>query len=493
MTFEWTRRPTVRKAARIAGYSAFGLVVFSLSVLLTFPTARLRGYLEARLSQGGTTVRIQDLGIRGLGTVRMFGVKVDLPPDRFPNPDGTVTEETRSVTLDRLDLSVGLLRLMVGSLKVKATAYAGDGVLGPVSILKGADQITVDIDGAKEFPLPSDLPVFGVKFAGKVTGLKGSVTYDVKGGLAASKGRVELKAEGLRATKPTIRSATQGNVTLSDVDMGALVLEVNPDKRSNLAAFKADRKAPGGDGTVLHVEKAELDGQDLKALIEGHSIVRLAAGKTFKEGQLTVEMAFSLSDAFFDRQVKSGGEVSTPNKFLRTLLGMDPKWRGAQSGSYWGVLCSGTVDRPSCLPKKPTIRGGEFKAPTKAEDKGEAKDAASKAPTTPPRPTGTPTPPPGSTGTPVTPSSPTPPPRVETPAPTPVPPPEPAAGGGNVISAGASTLPAAHPAPLTPTVIGRARLRGVTPEMQDEVPGPTGEAPAAVPTPAPAGEGEGQE
>jgi len=62
-----------------------------------------------------------------------------------------------------------------------------------------------------------------------------------------------------------------------------------------------------------------------------------------------------------------------------------------------------------------------------------------------------------------------------------------------VISAGASTLPAAHPAPLTPTVIGRARLRGVTPEMQDEVPGPTGEAPAAVPTPAPAGEGEGQE
>ena len=396
MTFEWTRRPIVRKAARMAGYIAFGLLVFVVSVVLTFPTGRLKGYLEGRLSQGGTTVRIQDLAIRGLGTVRLFGLKVDLPPNRTTNPDGSVTEDPRSVTLDRLDLSLSLFRAMFGTLKVQATAYSGDGVLGPISVTKTTDQVTVELEGAKDFPLPTDLPVFGVRFAGKVTLLKGSATYDVKGGLAASKGRVEVAAEGLKALKPTLRSAAQGSVTLSDADLGTFALELNLDKRSNLPAFKADRKSPGGDATVLHVEKAELDGQDIKALIEGHSIVRLAPGKAFKDGQLTVELAFSLADAFIDRQVRSGGEVSTPNKFLRTLLNMDPKWRTAQSGSYYGVLCSGTVDRPSCLPKKPTIRGGDFKAPAKSEDKGEAKDAPSKAPSTPPRSAATPAPPPAS-------------------------------------------------------------------------------------------------
>lgn len=506
MTFEWTRRPAVQKAARIAGYSAFGIMVFAVSVVLTFPTARLRGYLEARLSQGGTTVRIQDLSVRGLGSVRLYGVKVDLAPDRVQNPDGTVLEEPRSVALDRLDVSVGLFRMLFGSLKVDATAYAGEGVLGPVTVHKTAEQVTIDVEDARDFPLPSDLPVFGVRFSGKLTALKASGTYEIKGGLAASKGRLELKAEGLRAVKPTLRSAAQGNVSLSDVDLGGLLVELNLDKRSNLSAFKADRKAPGGDATVLHVEKAELDGQDVKALIEGHSIVRLAPGKTFKEGQLTVELAFSLSDAFIDRQVRSGGEVSTPNRFLRTLLSMDPKWRTAQSGSYWGVLCSGSVDRPSCLPKKPTIRGGDFKAPAKAEDKGEAKDAASRAPVTPPKTTPAPsnapvvTPPPAPTPAPV--AAPPPrqepprqepprqePPRQEPPAQPPV---EPPASAGSTVS----PAPAATGTVLTPTVIGRARVRGLTPNSDgEEAPGPAGEAPApAAPTTAPAaGEGEGQE
>lgn len=493
MTFEWTRRPAVQKAARIAGYAAFGLLVFAVSLVLTFPTARLRGFLEARLSQGGMTVRIQDLSVRGLGTVRLFGVKVDLPPDRLANPDGSVTEDPRSVTLDRLDVSVGLFRLALGGLKVAVTAYAGEGSLGPVTVLKTAEQVVVDVEGAKDFPLPADLPLFGVRFGGKLTSLKVSATYDVKGGLAASKARVELKAEGLKALRPTLRSAAQGAVTLTDADLGALALDVSLDKRSNLAAFKAERKVPGGDATVLHIEKAELDGQDVKALIEGHSLVRLTPGKPFKDGQLTIEMAFSLSDTFLDRAVKSGGEVSTPNRFLRTLLSMDPKWRAAQSGSYWGVVCSGSVDRPTCLPKRPTIRGGDFKAPAKAEDMGEAKDAASKGQPASPR-TLTPQPTPAAIPATLTPVTSSPPPRQEPPPPPPPAPPAPeAASAGNGMS-GALVNPAANirSSTLTPTVIGRARIRGVVPEAGEEAPGPTGEGTAPSVAPA-AGEGESQE
>ena len=176
MTFEWTRKPVVRKAARISGYVSFGLLLFALSVVWTFPASRLRGYLENRLSQGGVTVKIQDLSIRGFGSVRLTGLKVELPSDRGTNPDGSAYEDLRTLSADRLDLSLGLFSLLLGDLKVKATVYSGEGVLGPVVVVKTAETVTVEIESAQDFPLPSDMPVFGIRFFGKLSVLKGTMT-----------------------------------------------------------------------------------------------------------------------------------------------------------------------------------------------------------------------------------------------------------------------------------------------------------------------------
>ena len=457
--FAWVKRPAVLKAARIAGYVTFGLVAFLVSVVLTFPTGRLRSYVEGQLTARGYVTHIESLSLRGLGSVSLFGVSVDLPePPAPPRTDladpaggaGAATESPvkRHLDFDRVDLSIGLFRLLMGEVSVTAKVTDDNGVLGPVHVVKGKERITVDVTAIEDFPVPAELPVFGTHVSGRVSG-KGQLTYDLKDGLAASTGRLELTIENAKVMKPTLKSEAQGTVSLTDVDLGQITLEVNLDKRSNLAAFKSERRGPGQEGTVIQFDKAEVDGPDAKVLIENHSTIRLFNGKGLPDSQVSVEMAFSLSDSFFERSVTLGGEAQTPNRFLRTLLNMSPQWKSSMAGNYWGVMCSGTLGHPSCLPKKPSIRGGDFKAPAKDEDKGTkpggAKDSAK--PSDPARSA------PSAAPTPVPASAPPPPPapvRAIPPAPSDE---QPAAVTAPLVNPSMMNVPR----PMMPTVIGRPK------------------------------------
>ena len=448
----WVQRPAVIRTGRMVAYVAFGFLAFFVSVVLTFPTGRLGTFLESRLSGGGRVVRIDNVSLTGLSSLRLEGLRVQFPPEGAPAQNGTpLAPERRQLVVDRLDVSVGLFRLLFGTLSVTATARNGEGVLGPVKLVKSGDTITVSIKEIKDFPLPADLPLLGLRFTGSLSG-RGNVVYSLKEGLAGSSGRLELEGTKLKVIKPTLKSEQQGSVTLTDVDLGKLRLVLNLDKRSALAVFKAERRAPGGDATLLQFEKGEIDGSDVKVLVEEHSVLRPLSGKGILESQLNVELAFSLSDAFFERSVNVGGEAQTPNRFLRTLLSLDPRWKTAQSGGYWGVVCTGTLGHPSCLPKRPAIRGGDFKAPTKEGDNNEAKPSGPArvspaappppAPSAPPQPASQPSAPP-----------PAPPPRA---APQPVPAPEPVEQAGPPPAAPSSSV-IEGVRPVVPTVIGRPR------------------------------------
>ena len=347
-----------------------------------------------------------------------------------------------------------------------------EGVLGPVTVQRSDGRVQVTVASIQDFPLPDQFPVFGVRFDGRIKSGQFSLDFDEQGGLPESTGSLELVGEGIRAIQPTLRSRAQGNVTLTDANLGTLALEVHLGKRSEMAGFKADRRLSMGDGTVIHVAKAELDGTDIKALVEGQSTIRLFSGKGLGDGQLNLEAAFSFSDPFIERSVKVGGEARKPNAFLRTLLTMDPRWRSAQSGNYWGVVCSGVMSRPVCNPKKPAIRGGDFKTPPKPEP--EPEEAAEPAePTPPPRPMParpTPSSVPAPAMAPAQPGpAPTlpapqiaPPARREMPSPVEAPAPIEAAPQAQPPSIDQVNAPMnVRTAPRRPTVIGRARLRGI--------------------------------
>ena len=382
----WISKPGVLKAGRIIGYILFGVVVFSASLVLTFPTGRLRSFIENKASQSGYVVRINDLSITGVSSLSMYGVNLDLPPDVRMERDGTRVQIPRTILLDRLDVGLNLFSLLFGDLSVTLTAESGDGVLGPVHVVRTDKRLEVEIDEIEDFPVPRGLPVFGVRFAGTLNG-KGRLDYNMKGGITTSNGRMELTGRDLVALKPTLRSEQHGDATLSDVYLGTLKVALTLDRQSRIKGLaKPRRNKRKGDATVLHLETVEINGKDLKAIAEGHSMVRMFPGKGMADGQLNVELSFSLSDDFFERQVTTRGETDAPNRFLKTLLGMDPRWRRASSAGYWGVMCTGSVRRPNCIPKKPIIRGGDFKVPDKEVDEPAKKEKPAPARAIKPQP-----------------------------------------------------------------------------------------------------------
>ncbi len=121
-------------------------------------------------------------------------------------------------------------------------------------------------------------------------------------------------------------------------------------------------------------------------MIEGSSVIRLMAGRDMSKSQITAELAFAINDTFFDKGVKGSDEK--PNRFLRTLLEMDPRWKSARSGRFYGLICTGTLADPNCIPRKPSVRGGDFKLPGKedTEDTGDDASAARKSATQKKRP-----------------------------------------------------------------------------------------------------------
>ncbi len=495
------RKPGVQRVARGLGYAGFGLIVFAVSLVWTFPASRLRSFLEARLSRDGVVVRVEDLSIRGLSTLSLRGVQAEFPPEVRMTPDGREVRTSRVVGLDRLDVGVGLWRLMFGGLSLRIQAWSGDGVFGPVRVVRGADRIEVEIERIRDFPWPKTAPIFGVPFTGVLEG-KGHVSYDLKAGWARSAGRLEIKARDVVALSPTLRSQTHGEATLTDVRLGDVVLELNLDNPDNIPSLKkgkkAGAKAGGREGAVLHFEKAEVDGPDVKVVVEGQSLLRFVQGRGLGDAQVAVDLAFALSDAFFGREVKSGGSTATPNRFLKTLLDMDPRWRSASSGGYYGVVCSGVARAPSCIPKKPSIRGGDFKRPERPAEAAEppADNGRGRAPTRPPVP---------AVETPrVVPSPPMPavsPPPTQPEPPEPVSPPPPAGMPHPVVVPGPVAPPPAVREgmevirTITPTIIGRPKVRrgveltgdGEAPAEEAAGPGP-GE-PATVTGP---GEGDGE-
>ncbi len=496
------RKPAVQKAARGVGYAGFGLVVFVVALVWTFPASRLRSFLEARMSRDGVVVRVEDLSLRGLSTLSLRGVEAEFPPEVRMTPDGREVRTRRTVGVDRLDIGVGLWRLLFGGLSLRIEAWSKDGVLGPVRVARNEDRVEVEVERIRDFPIPKTFPLFGVPVTGLLDG-KGSVVYDLKGGWAASTGRLEVKARDVVALTPTLRSRMHGDATLTDVHLGDVVLELNLDRPENIPTLKKGRKAGGKAGgreaSVLQFEKAEVDGTDLKAVVEGQSVFRFLQGRGLGDAQVAVEMAFALSDAFFNREVKSGGTTSTPNRFLKTLLEMDPRWRSALSGGYYGVVCSGSVRTPSCIPKKPSIRGGEFKRPERPTEAAEppVEKGRDRAPARPPvpaveRPRVAPSPP----MPPVSPPPPRPQPEPSEPVPPPPPAdmPRPVVVPGPVVPAPAVRQGLEVIRTITPTIIGRPKIRrGIerTGEGEAATEGEEGPGPGEPATVTGPGEGEG--
>lgn len=365
---EWIKKPGVKKGLKVFGYVLFGLWVFVWALVWTFPSGRLKAFIEQGLQRVGYQARIDRVSLTGLGSLSLEGISLVVSSD--PKREGQEGKGEREIRVEKVKASFSLLPLLFKKVKAWISVFNGGGVFGPVRVSMDGDKLDVAIQEVQNFALPEGLGFSGIRFKGVLDG-KGTVSVGLKEGLTSGVGRLDLSAKDVVAVKPVLRHKTQGSLELSDVKLGTVRLSLVLDKRSNIQALKKERKVGPKDETVIHFEKAEVDGEDVKVVVEGQSTIRLIEGRPLMDAQLNVELAFSLSDAFFEREVKGEGGTTKPNKALKTLLELDPGFRTANVGGYYGLICTGTLRAPSCIPKRPSIRGGDFRPPQKPEDKGE--------------------------------------------------------------------------------------------------------------------------
>lgn len=365
MAMELIRNPRVVKILKILGVGLFAVIAFVISIGYTLPEDRLKSLAESRAAEAGIMLSIDELDAGGFGSVTLSGVKIELAPVVSEAPDGSRIEMPRKIDLDLVEADIGLFATLFGSPTVTVRVEDGGGHLGPVHVKVTPEAFEIEIDEIENFPVPRGFPAGPFPLAGVLKRGGGRLLYSRTGGLSESEGAFELTAENVVALKPVLNTKQAGAIALTDIVMGRLEASIVVDKRSNIPALKKGRgrSAAGGDSRVIYVDKLKMNGKDIRAMVEGNSVIRLLGGRSMSRAQMTLELAFAISESFFNK--KSRNSDDTPNKFLKTLLDLDPRWKSARSGDFYGLICTGTLTNPSCVPKKPSIRGGEFKLPAK--------------------------------------------------------------------------------------------------------------------------------
>lgn len=152
--------PRARKALRILGYVVAALVTFVYSVHLAFPYNRLADRAKDALkSRYDVTIKRVERGWLP-GDFSLVGVKLITRPTK-------PTEAPKIISIDRIDIDVGVLSMISGSVDVDLDAKLGAGhIAGTVNLSKGRLRASVS---SKNLPL-SDVPglasIIGMPMAG---------------------------------------------------------------------------------------------------------------------------------------------------------------------------------------------------------------------------------------------------------------------------------------------------------------------------------------
>lgn len=325
-------------AGRIVAYIVFALLIFIVGFRVSFPVSVLIDRIRDQASRSGIDLNIGDASISGLLGLSLHDIEAGPKQKPF------------RVKIDSLDCSVGIFSLIAGSPHLTLTAMAGNGSIGPVDIIASKKEILVTIKDIDKFPVRK-LPVKIGKLSAIIKSGKGHFRYDLRGGLYQSKGELEMELVHAGLLKPSVRIPGFGDFKLTSIDLGKLNVLIEVGRRTEI---KTLRKYRGMRSTerVVNLGRLVVNGRDLKLLASPSSTITIPRRGSLMGGQLNLEIAFHIMNAFFDKKVKNGNKLEQPNLGLRTLLSLDTKWKRAWYKGFYGLICTGAMRRPRCFPKR---------------------------------------------------------------------------------------------------------------------------------------------
>lgn len=302
--------PRTRKIVRYAGFTLLAVVVFVIALQLSFPYDRVKDKLiEASADKYEITIGKVERGIMP-GRVYFKAVSIRT---RQTKPD----EVVNTFYIDKLELDVGIMSLLGGTIRLNFDATIGRGdISGRIAVKKfGKGDVTANITGGSlsadalpmrallglpmsgklEFGVAMNLPMEKSKL-GKVginwQKVKGTINVSCPTGCTFGDGKTKLK--------PLVKNARSQAMVGDGIDFGKVTLDKLVAKVTiNKGLLKLERfDAPSKDGEV-HVDyEMKLD-------------------KNFDDSMVTGCLRFKGSDDLLRREPRTHAALSTTGAELR--------------------------------------------------------------------------------------------------------------------------------------------------------------------------------
>jgi len=352
--------PRQLRLVKRVGYPVLGLFVFVVSFYATFPYQRIKNLAEHQLSTPELEVEIGELGASPLLGVSAKDVVLRiLPPANRPlavasmggQPQIAEKSKPQVIQIDEVDVSVGLLSLMLGSIDVD---FDVDGLGGSISGSYAADSEdgwSLELE-AKELELSRvpQLQSLGPPMRGRVSAAieldvpqnrmadaAGAISFDCPDcSYGDGKSALKLPAQSLSSMPPAFRAmfASEG-ITIPRIRLGPVGGELPVDK----GVVRLDQLAARG---------------DLQVHMEG--TVRLRR-----------RIEFSVIDAYL--RFKVGSDLKKRDakfELVETALG-DAK----RADGFLGLSITGVLGRPRVIPsKRSRVRHAQAPLPPNAASRG---------------------------------------------------------------------------------------------------------------------------
>jgi type II secretion system protein N len=303
--------PRTRTILKYAGYTLFALFMFVFALQMSFPYRRVKDKLiEAASDKYDITISTVERGFMP-GRVYFKGVSIR-------TRQTSASEVVNTFYIDKLELDLGILSLIGGTISLDFDATIGHGDLeGSISVGKfGRGDISADITGRA---LPGDaLPMraaLGLPMTGKIefdvdlslpveknkmgkTGInwqkaRGGISLGCPSGCTFGDGKTKLKP----LLKNTRNQVMVGEgIDFGKVNLDSLIAKVSI-KNGTLKLDKFDTKSKDGE---LHI--------DYEMKLE----------KSFDESMVTGCLRFKGSDDLLKREPKTHAAISTTGAELRS-------------------------------------------------------------------------------------------------------------------------------------------------------------------------------
>jgi type II secretion system protein N len=340
--------PRSRRVLRYVGLVVLALVSFVLALQATFPYNRVKDAVIQLLSEKGYDAQIGDVE-RGIMPARVT-FKAVSARTRPAKPGDLAT----TLYLEQLEVDVGLLPLLHGTVAVHLDAKVGQGHLkGSVTLSKDATSVHVAGDDLASANLPVrvalglpmtgkirlavDLELPNDRKAGKPNFPKaeGTAEFACPSGCTIGDGKSKLQLTTNNARQQEFLDQSGGGIDFGRVNVDSLIARIEL-KNGKLDLTRFEFKS--GDG-------------------EAHVAVSLTLNQDILSSTITGCLRFHDSDAFRKREPKTDAALTTTG----APLGPDGLFHIKLDGQIRtmrriGVVCSGGAgETPGAPPPRPNL------------------------------------------------------------------------------------------------------------------------------------------